>query len=186
MEDSLSYRGACRYRFISMRKFTSHETNNDACVRSRCNEPQRCPPRPNPPRKSDLEFDRRQLKAKRTRYGSRHPVCAHAYVPHKHTRALAPKTEKRRDICRRIRTHVHAEERDRESSSSAISFEPSPASKVRHARKYACGAFRLTLRAYRGTAAWCDMHARAVKSRTPPGGRTRAHGFETKGHRTKD
>ncbi|KYN30992.1 hypothetical protein ALC56_14804 [Trachymyrmex septentrionalis] len=58
--------------------------------------------------------------------------------------------KKRRDACRRTRAHVRVDERDRErerESGNAISFEPSPAtaSKVRHARKYACSAFRLTL-----------------------------------------
>lgn len=79
------------------------------------------------------------------------------------------------------RTHVRVNERardrserERERESSAISFEPSPASKVRHARKYACGAFRLTLRAYRGTTAWCNVHARPSRA---------AHGFENQGLR---
>lgn len=94
-----------------MGKFTSHETNNDACVRSRCNEPQRCPPRPSPPRKSDLEFDRRQLKAKRTRYGSRHPVCAHAYVPHKHTHTRTRTRAEDGKKKRYMQAHTHARAR---------------------------------------------------------------------------
>ncbi|KYQ54841.1 hypothetical protein ALC60_06182 [Trachymyrmex zeteki] len=64
------------------------------------------------------------------------------------TRTHTPASEaEKKKRCMQAHTRARARKRERErESSNAISFEPSPASKVRHARKYACGAFRLTER----------------------------------------
>lgn len=79
------------------------------------------------------------------------------------TRTHTPASEaEKKKRCMQAHTRARARKRERErESSNAISFEPSPASKVRHARKYACGAFRLTLRAYRSTTAATVRYARA-------------------------
>jgi len=90
----------------------------------------------------------------------------------------------------RARARRRERERERErKSSNAISFEPSPAtaSKVRHARKYACGAFRLTLYELTEALRRGAECARACSQVAHVTGRSdsRAHGFGTKGYCTK-
>lgn len=124
---------------------------------------------------------------RRLDYSSRHPVCAHAYVAHTdaHSRAEGRKNKRYMQACAHTYTHTCARGRKRESRQRRDIFRAKP-SVQGASRSEICvqclPPHPTSLPKHYGRA-WCDMHARAVESRTPPGGRTRAHGFETEGQR---